>query len=86
MVEQGFPDFVVEPWFGYMAPIKTPRPVVDKLNAAFNTALKNPRVRPRLDEANLIIGGGTPEQFAAYMRAEVDRWAQVIKANNIKVD
>ena len=86
MVEQGFPDFVVEPWFGYMAPVKTPRAVIDKLNAAFNVALKNAKLRPRLDEANLIIGGGTPEQFAAFMRAEVDRWAQVIKANNIKID
>lgn len=86
MVEQGFTDFVVEPWFGYMVPVKTPRAAVDKLNAAFNTAMKNPKVRARMEEANLIIGGGTPEQFAAYMRAEVDRWAQVIKANKISVD
>lgn len=86
MVEQGFADFVVEPWFGYMVPIKTPRAAVDKLNAAFNAAMKNPKVRARMEEANLIIGGGTPEQFAAHMRAEVDRWAQVIKANKISVD
>jgi len=86
MVEQGFADFVVEPWFGYMAPIKTPRAAVDKLNAAFNAAMKNPKVRARMEEANLIIGGGTPEQFAAFMRIEVDRWAQVIKANKISVD
>ncbi len=86
MVEQGFADFVVEPWFGYMAPIKTPRAAVDKLNVAFNAAMKNPKVRARMEEANLIIGGGTPEQFAAFMRIEVDRWAQVIKANKISVD
>ena len=86
MVEQGFADFVVEPWFGYMAPIKTPRAAVEKLNAAFNAAMKNPKVRARMEEANLIIGGGTPEQFAAFIRIEVDRWAQVIKANKISVD
>ena len=86
MVEQGFADFVVEPWFGYMAPIKTPRAAVDKLNVAFNAAMKNPKVRARMEEANLIIGGGTPEQFAAFIRIEVDRWAQVIKANKISVD
>lgn len=86
MVEQGFPDFVVEPWFAFLAPAKTPRAAIDKLNAAFNAALKNPRLRPRLDEANLIIGGGTTEQLAAHMRTELDKWAQVIQANNIKVE
>ena len=86
MVEQGYADFVVEPWFGYMVPAKTPRTAVDKLNAAFNAAMKNPKIRARLEEANLIIAGGTPEQMATHMRAEVTRWAQVIKANNIKVE
>jgi tripartite-type tricarboxylate transporter receptor subunit TctC len=86
MIEQGFSDFVVEPWFGFLAPAKTPRAAIDKLNAAFNVALKNPKLRPRLDEANLIIGGGTPEQLAAHMHTEFDKWAQVIKANNVKVD
>lgn len=86
MVEQGFADFVVEPWFAFLAPVKTPRAVVDKLNVAFNAALKNAKLRPRLDEANLIIGGGTTEQLAAHMRAELDKWAQVIKANNVKVE
>ena len=86
MVEQGFADFVVEPWFGYMVPVKTPRAAVDKLNTAFNAAMKNPKVRARLEEANLIISGGTPEQMATHMRAEVERWAQVIKANKISVE
>ena len=86
MVEQGFPDFVVEPWFAFLAPSKTPRAAIDKLNAAFNAALGNPRLRPRLDEANLIIAGGTTEQLAAHMRTELDKWAQVIQANNIKVE
>lgn len=86
MIEQGFSDFVVEPWFAFLAPAKTPRAAIDKLNAAFNAALKNPRLRPRLDEANLIIGGGTPEQLTTHMHTELDKWAQVIKANNVKVD
>jgi tripartite-type tricarboxylate transporter receptor subunit TctC len=86
MVEQGYADFVVEPWFGFLAPAKTPRAAIDKLNTAFNTALRNAKLRPRLDDANLIIGGGTPEQLAAHMRTELEKWAQVIKANNIRVE
>jgi tripartite-type tricarboxylate transporter receptor subunit TctC len=67
-------------------PVKTPRAAVDKLNAAFNAAMKNPKVRARLEEANLIIAGGTPEQMATHMRVELERWAQVIKANKISVE
>ncbi len=48
--------------------------------------MKHPKIRARLEEANLIIAGGSPEVMAKHMRAEVDRWAQVIKANNIKVE
>ena len=84
MIEQGYDDFVVEAWFGVLAPAKTPRAVVDKLNASFNTALQNPRTRQRLEEVSVNIAGGPPEKFAAHIKAESDKWSSVIKANNIK--
>jgi tripartite-type tricarboxylate transporter receptor subunit TctC len=86
MLEQGYADFVVEAWFGFMAPARTPRTAVDKLNAAFNTALQNPRIRKRLEEVSVNIAGGTPEKFGAHMKTEIEKWANVVKANNITVE
>ena len=86
MLEQGYDDFVVEAWFGLMAPARTPRAAVDKLNAAFNTALQNPRMRKRLEEVSVNIAGGPPEKFGVHMKSEIDKWASVIKANNITVE
>jgi tripartite-type tricarboxylate transporter receptor subunit TctC len=86
MIEQGYEDFVVEAWSGLLTPARTPRPVIDKLNAAFNTALQNPRIRKRLEEVSVNIAGGTPEDFGAHMKTEFEKWANVIKANNITVE
>jgi tripartite-type tricarboxylate transporter receptor subunit TctC len=86
MLEQGYEDFVVEAWFGLMAPARTPRAAVDRLNAAFNTALQNPRIRKRLEEVSVNIAGGAPEKFGAHMKTEGEKWANVIKANNITVE
>ena len=86
MEESGYKGFVVEPWFGFMAPKATPKPIIDKLNAAFNAALQNSRVRNRLVEAGLRPIGGTPDRLAEHIRVETERWAAVIKANNIKAE
>jgi tripartite-type tricarboxylate transporter receptor subunit TctC len=86
MEEAGYKGFIVEPWYGVMAPQGTPRPVVDKLNAAFNAAIQNPRVQKRLEEAGLRLAGGPPERLGDQIRSESERWAKVVKANNIKVE
>jgi tripartite-type tricarboxylate transporter receptor subunit TctC len=86
MIEQGYDDFVVEAWFGVLAPAKTPRAAVDKLNAAFNTALQNAKTRKRLEEVSVNIAGGAPEKFGAHMKVEIEKWGNVIKANNIKLE
>jgi len=86
MEEAGYKGFVVEPWFGFMAPAGTPKALVDKLNAVFNTALQNPRVKKRLEEAGLRAVGGPPERLGEQIRVETERWARVIKANNIRAD
>jgi len=69
-----------------MAPARTPRAAVDRINAAFNTALQNPRIRKRLEEVSVNIAGGPPEIFGAHMKTEGEKWANVIKANNITVE
>ena len=86
MEEAGYKGFVVEPWFGFMAPKGTPKAVVDKLNAAFNTALQDAGARKRLVEAGVRPVGGPPERMGEQMRTESERWARVIKANNIRAE
>ena len=84
--DAGYKGFVVEPWFGFMVPRGTPQQVVDRLNAAFNAALANQRVRKRLEEAGLRPVGGTAAVLGEQIRVETERWAKVIKANNIKAE
>src|SRR6266851_434555 len=86
MEELGYKGFVVEPWYGFMAPQGTPRAAVETLNAAFNAAIRNPRIAKRLEEAGLRLIGGAPERLGEQIRSESERWAKVVKANNIKAE
>ncbi len=86
MEELGYKGFVVEPWYGFMAPHGTSRTVVEKLNAAFNTAIDNPRITRRLEESGLRLVGGPPERLGEQIRSESERWAKVVKANNIRAE
>jgi tripartite-type tricarboxylate transporter receptor subunit TctC len=86
MEELGYKGFVVEPWYGFMAPQGTPRAALERLNAAFNAAIQNPRVKKRLDEAGLRLIGGPPERLGEQIRSESERWAKVVKANNVKAE
>jgi tripartite-type tricarboxylate transporter receptor subunit TctC len=86
MEELGYKGFVVEPWYGFMVPHGTPRAAVERLNAAFNSAIRNPRIKARLEEAGLRLVGGAPERLGEQIRGESERWAKVVKANNVKVE
>jgi tripartite-type tricarboxylate transporter receptor subunit TctC len=69
-----------------LAPAKTPRAIVNKLNAEINKALKNPQVVQRFAAAGLDAGGGSPEAFEKLIRSEIPRWRKVAAAANIKVE
>jgi tripartite-type tricarboxylate transporter receptor subunit TctC len=73
-------------WFAVVAPPKTPSAVVDKINADVNEALRDDEVRRRLAQLSAEPIGGTPQATAAYMREEIARWYNVIKAANVKLD
>jgi tripartite-type tricarboxylate transporter receptor subunit TctC len=73
-------------WFAIVAPPKTPSAVVDKINADVNEALRDDDVRQRLAQLSAEPIGGTPQATAAYMREEIERWYNVIKAANVKLD
>jgi tripartite-type tricarboxylate transporter receptor subunit TctC len=70
-------------WFGILAPAKTPRPVIDKLNAAFNASLADPAVQKRLSRLGVERIGGTPEAFGAYLAANIAQMKIAAKAANL---
>jgi tripartite-type tricarboxylate transporter receptor subunit TctC len=86
LAELGYKGFDVSSWYGIYAPAGLPRELVAKLNAAFNEAMKAPEVREQLTAQGWQITGGTPEQFAAFTQAELDRWAKVVKAANVRIE
>jgi tripartite-type tricarboxylate transporter receptor subunit TctC len=84
MGEAGFPAVEVLNWQGIVGPKGLPAEIVKILNAAGNKALQDPEVRAKMLEQGNEIGGGTPEQFAALIKAEAPRWAKVVK--DAKID
>src|SRR5215469_6042108 len=73
-------------WYAVVAPPKTPPQIVNKLNADINEALRAPEMGAHLAEWSAEAIGGTPQQTAAYMREEVERWNKVIKAAGVKLE
>ena len=69
-----------------LAPAKTPRVIVTRLNTEINRALKNPTLVQRFAAAGLDAAGGTPEAFEKLIRSEIPKWRKVVAAANIKVD
>jgi tripartite-type tricarboxylate transporter receptor subunit TctC len=84
LAEAGAAGYDVAAWNGVLAPKGTPRWIVDKLNAEIVRALNAPDVRDRLMAMGSDPVGGTPEEFAAYIREELERWGKVIKENKIR--
>jgi tripartite-type tricarboxylate transporter receptor subunit TctC len=86
IAEAGVPGFEAASWFGLFAPAKTPRPVVERLNAEVRKALADPEVQKRFAEIGGEIRLYTPEEFGAFVKGELERWAPVVKASGAKVD
>lgn len=80
--ELGFGNVEVKSFSGFMLPAGTPRPVVVKLNGAFNTAIKDPEIRKQLSTQFLV--GGSPEEFGAMLKREIERWTPLIRQLGIK--
>ncbi|HXZ22506.1 MAG TPA: tripartite tricarboxylate transporter substrate binding protein [Pseudolabrys sp.] len=79
------PGFESAAWYAFVAPPKTPKSIVDKINADLNEALRQPDIQNGLKNLSAEIYRGSAKKAAAYMREEVDRWGRVIKAANIKL-
>lgn len=84
--EAGVPGVELNVWMGIVAPAGTPKAVVARLNGEFNRVLKLPVVRDKLAAQGIDVAGGTPEDFAARMRADLAAYARLIKATGIRAD
>jgi tripartite-type tricarboxylate transporter receptor subunit TctC len=82
--ELGYPKIEVLNWQGLIAPKGTPIEIIQKLNAAANQALKNPKIRDAILAQNNEIGGGTPQEFASLIKSESIKWTEVVKTANLK--
>jgi tripartite-type tricarboxylate transporter receptor subunit TctC len=86
IAESGLPGFDINTWFGLFVPAGTPREVVERLHTEFTRALAAPEVREKMLNLGAVPVGSTPEEFAAYVRAEAGRYARVVKSSGARAD
>jgi tripartite-type tricarboxylate transporter receptor subunit TctC len=86
VAELGFPGFDGSSWFGLVAPAGTPRDIVDKLQKEIVSILAKPDIREKLIALGADPIGNTPEEFAAHMKAETEKWGKLVKDLDIKAD
>ena len=85
-IEGGVPDFEATSWVAVLAPAKTPRPVIEKLNRELNAVLADPAIVEKLGTLGIVAAPGTPEALSARMRADLAKYGAVVKAANIRAE
>lgn len=86
MEELGFKEFDGVQWYGIMGPAGMPKPIVTQLNTEINRLLATPELREKLAGEALETMPMSPEQFATYIRSDIDKWSRLVKARNIAVE
>jgi tripartite-type tricarboxylate transporter receptor subunit TctC len=86
LAESGYAGFNAPAWWAVLAPAKTPPEVMARMNDEINKALKTPDVAAKLAAQGITVNIGTPSAAQAFIEAQMDTWAKVVKANNIKAD
>jgi len=84
IAEAGVPGYESSTWFGPLAPVKTPREIVVRLNTEILKILQRPDIKSRFASEGAEGLGSTPEEFGAYIKSEIDRWGKVIKAAGVR--
>jgi tripartite-type tricarboxylate transporter receptor subunit TctC len=84
--EAGVPGYAATIWLGVMAPVGTPAQIVELLNKKINEILARPEVKDAWEKQGAVAMAMTPDEFGAHVRSEIERWAKIIRANNIKGD
>ncbi|WP_439897518.1 tripartite tricarboxylate transporter substrate binding protein [Cupriavidus taiwanensis] len=86
IAESGVPNYAADSWYGLFVPAGTPPAVITRLNAAAKKAVHADAFRKRAELEGLVIGGGSPEEFGRYVKAESQRWSKVISEAGITAD
>jgi tripartite-type tricarboxylate transporter receptor subunit TctC len=86
VAETGLKGFEANNWYGVVVPAKTPRAIIDRLNKDVAAALTSPDVKELLFKQGLDVAPDTPEQFGAYIKSELAKWAKVVKAAGLKAN
>ena len=86
IAEAGLPGFDVSPWFGVLAPARTPPPIVARLNAEFVKAMQTPSVRDTMLRNGFNVVGNTPQEFAAFIASERTQWADAVRISGARVE
>ena len=86
MIEAGIPGYSASNWYGMAAPAKTPRAIMMKLNKEIRAAIGAPEVAERFIALGLEPATSTPEEFSAFVKAEIEKWAKVVKASGLRPD
>ncbi len=84
--EAGLGGYELENWYGLLAPARAPKAIIDKLNRETVKALQMPDVKERLNSQGFEIRTSTPDEFSAYIKSELLKWAKIVKASGAKVD
>jgi tripartite-type tricarboxylate transporter receptor subunit TctC len=86
IAEVALPGYAIDNWCGMLAPSGTPRPVIDRLNADIVKALRDPQMKERFNPQGIEVIPSTPDEFQAVMKADMVKWAKVVKDAKIKVE
>jgi tripartite-type tricarboxylate transporter receptor subunit TctC len=84
--ELGIKGMEISLWYGLLGPAGLPQPIVKRLNTELAKILKMPEIAESFAKQGAVPMGGSPQDFAAFMRAESDRWGEVVRRNNIKIE
>ena len=86
IAESGFPGFEATTWHGLVAPAGTPKDVVAALHRALMATLNDPAARKQLTELGIDLAGNSPDEFRAYIKSEIPKWARIVQASGAKAD
>jgi tripartite-type tricarboxylate transporter receptor subunit TctC len=86
MDEAGVPGFEVSGWYGVLAPVRTPREIIEKLNLEIVKMMRSPEINEQFVKQGLEVFASTPEQFSAKIKSDGVKWGKVVKATHATVD